>query len=104
MTICPPDKCSGCYACASICPQHCITMNEDKYGELHPIVDENKCTHCKLCVKTCPQNLSIKFNYPQSCSASWITDAENRKLCASGGIATTLAEYIIKEKKGVVFG
>lgn len=104
MQICPPNKCTGCYACVNACHFKCISMQEDKYGELHPVVDETRCTHCNLCMKSCPNNVDLDFNSPLSCYASWITDTQKRKICASGGIGTVLSEFAIKQKGGVVFG
>lgn len=104
MQICPPDKCTGCYACVNACHFKCISMQEDKYGELHPVVDETRCTHCNLCMKSCPNNVDLDFNSPLSCYASWITETQKRKICASGGIGTVLSEFAIKQKGGVVFG
>lgn len=104
MTICPHDKCTGCYACANICPKHCITMGEDDYGELHPYVNESECISCTLCVKTCPSNNPPEYKYPSKCHAAWITDKEKRCVCASGGLGTILSEYVIRFKNGVVFG
>lgn len=103
MEICRTDKCTGCYACINVCAHNCITMQEDDMGAIHPVVDEEKCVGCQLCVKTCPNNVDLQFYYPLQCYASWITDKEKRKICASGGIGTSLAEYIIS-KGGVVFG
>lgn len=104
MIICPHDKCTGCYACANICPKHCITMRDDNYGELHPYVDESECISCNLCAKICPSNNPPEYNYPSKCYAAWITDNDKRCICASGGLGTILSEYVIKFKNGVVFG
>ena len=104
MEICNPNLCTGCNACANICPQKCITLQENRYGELHPKIDEEKCLKCNLCIKTCPNNKTIARNYPIKCFASWITNNEKRKRCASGGIGTAMSEYVISKKKGVVFG
>ena len=79
-------------------------MQENEYGELHPAIDEAHCTHCNLCKKSCPNNIDLDFKYPSLCYASWITDAQKRKICASGGMGTILSEFVIKQKKGVVFG
>lgn len=104
MEICKTEKCTGCYACINVCPWHCISMQEDKYGEIHPLVDERKCKKCNLCIKICPNNTLPKYHYPLHCYASWITNKEKRRICASGGIGTILSEYIIRYKHGVVFG
>lgn len=104
MNICPDNKCTGCFACAASCPQKCISMQENKYGELHPVVEEEKCVQCGLCQKICPNNNPLVFNYPHACYASWITDSKKRRICASGGIGTIMSEYVIENCNGVVFG
>ncbi|MHA2271644.1 MAG: hydrogenase iron-sulfur subunit [Candidatus Hodarchaeales archaeon] len=49
-----PEKCIGCYACYSICPEQVISVEDveekRKYGTLHA-----SCVVCKECQKTCPQ-------------------------------------------------
>lgn len=104
MVICPANKCTGCYACINACAQDCITMQEDEYGELHPVVDENSCLNCNLCIKSCPNNINLAFEYPKKCFASWISDRAKRKTCASGGIGTVMSEFMINHKNGIVFG
>lgn len=105
MDICKKNECTGCFACISACVHDCITMQENEYGESHPVVDEKKCVHCNACINACPNN-SPKFEYrwPKKCYASWITKKEKRRICASGGIGTILSEFVINYKKGVVFG
>lgn len=105
MEICKKNECTGCYACISACTHNCITMQEDEYGESHPVVDDDNCVHCNACINVCPNNSPIfEFIWPQRCFASWITNKEKRSVCASGGIGTALSEFIIKYKNGVVFG
>lgn len=104
MEICSYNKCTGCFACANVCNKGCITLKEDKYGEIHPVVDEQNCVRCGLCKKVCPNNLELDFNYPRHCYASWIDDDDKRKICASGGIGTIMSEFVIRHKRGVVFG
>ena len=103
MEICPHNECTGCYACVSACKHDCIKMEEDELGAIHPSVDENKCVNCGACRKVCPNKVSFDFKYPSACYASWITDKEKRRICASGGIGTTMSEYVIRNG-GVVFG
>lgn len=103
MDICEYKKCTACFACVASCPQKCISMQEDAYGELHPVVDANKCKNCGLCRRVCPNNTDPGYQYPQKCYASWITDNKKRAKCASGGVGTLLSEYVIS-KGGVVLG
>ena len=38
--ICNYTECTGCYACANVCPKRCISLKDDKFGEIHPVVDQ----------------------------------------------------------------
>jgi len=104
MTICPAENCTGCAVCANACPIRCISLCEDAWGELHPVVDEKVCVQCHACVRACPNKGSPVFREPQACFAAWNTDASQRARCVSGGLGTLLAEYFIRFKHGVVFG
>lgn len=44
------------------------------------------------------------FRYPLHCHAVWNTDEGERRISASGGVATALGRYVIEKEKGVVFG
>lgn len=46
----------------------------------------------------------LEYNYPAKCYLAWNTDASERRICASGGIATALGRYVINKLGGVVFG
>jgi coenzyme F420-reducing hydrogenase beta subunit len=101
--ICTYHKCTGCFACANVCPKECIDLIPNEYGEIHPVVDQSLCIDCNLCRKSCPNNIQFIYNNPTHCYAAWITDSEVRKTCASGGLGTLLSQYII-EQGGVIFG
>lgn len=102
--ICPENKCTGCFACANICPQRCISLEENEYGELHPIINAATCINCGLCEKICPSNNLPEFNYPLHCYAAWTKNYGVRRECASGGIGTLLSKYVIENYNGVVLG
>ncbi|MCI1640755.1 MAG: 4Fe-4S dicluster domain-containing protein, partial [Bacteroidales bacterium] len=87
MEICPENICTGCGACMGICPVDCISMKENKYGEQHPAIDEAVCIKCGKCRRVCPNNNESEFNMVKKCYAAWGTDKENRRKCASGGLA-----------------
>lgn len=104
MRICEYNKCTGCGACANACPINCITMREDAYGEIHPNIDINCCINCGRCQRSCPNNNNIIFNHPLKCYAAYVTNYEQRKICASGGLGTAIAEYVLIKQNGVLFG
>ncbi|ONI43427.1 ferredoxin [Candidatus Epulonipiscioides gigas] len=43
------DDCISCGACASECPQGCISEGETKY-----VIDKNACIECGTCASVCP--------------------------------------------------
>jgi len=54
------QKCIGCSLCAKICPDACITM-ENQGGKLKSKIDYDYCKGCGLCIKECPvQAISSK--------------------------------------------
>lgn len=103
MQICSYDKCTGCGACANICPRNCIELKEDLDGEMHPNIDENRCIECKKCVKKCPSNNEGFFREPIKVYASWRKDTDKMKDSASGGVGAVFSEFWVRQK-GVVFG
>lgn len=103
MQISNYDNCTGCGACANLCPRGCIQMKPDENGELHPLIDEKNCVGCKKCIVNCPANNKLTFNNPMRVYASWRKKSEEMRDSASGGVAAALSEIWIKQG-GVVFG
>lgn len=87
------EECTGCGACASVCPKECISLKEDEIGVVLPIIDTNLCIECNACRKVCPAlNRVEKYHIKQS-YAAWSNDEKHRKMSASGGIAVEMYRY-----------
>ena len=95
--------CSGCHACANICPQRCIEMKSDEEGFLYPIVNKDVCINCGLCENVCPVINQNEPRKPLKVYAAKNKNEEVRMQSSSGGVFTLMAENVIKEG-GVVFG
>ncbi len=102
------NKCYGCFACANICPQGCITLEKDKEGFFMPKIDEGKCTNCGLCDKVCiidnskSDCMGARFKKPKA-YYGYLKDDVRRKISASGGLSYALSAKAI-ENGGVSFG
>lgn len=101
--ICEKEKCTGCRACYSICPNGAIIMQEDENGFLYPKINENKCIKCNKCRQICPVLHSKEENKDIVAYACYNKNLTERLNSSSGGIFVLLATEIIR-KKGIVFG
>ena len=101
--VCDPAYCSGCSACANICPKSALQMQPDYKGFLRPVINSTECVECGLCVRMCPQNSNLEVNNHSQVFAGLAINDRLRVSSSSGGIFSLLAEATIK-KNGVVFG
>lgn len=99
------DICSGCSACASICPTGSISMKEDREGFLQPHIDTKTCIGCHRCEKTCPiiTPLEIPTNIETIFYAAQLKKKEDLLEVSSGGAFWGLAQSIL-EKRGIAYG
>ena len=102
MKICE-GGCVQCGACLAVCPQQCITWQEDPWGERTPVVEEAKCTRCQRCSTRCPANRIPNGMRPMEVYAAYSLDPEERRRCSSGGAASIFSRKMIR-RGGVVFG
>ena len=96
------EECTGCGACASICPKGAITMQPDAEGFCYPAVDSTLCVSCDLCEKRCPVGAAHEAHSVQAFGAQH-RDAAVRGVSSSGGVFTALARRMVSQG-GVVFG
>ena len=98
------NKCTGCSACASSCPNRCITMVRDKEGFAFPSVNNDICLNCKLCGKVCPALNAKEICHQNTLAhAAYTMDTKVRMESSSGGIFFELSKEVLKQS-GVVYG
>lgn len=102
-TICKIDLCTGCGACAAVCPQECISLKPSAEGFLYPSIDDRLCIDCGRCASACPGNSPVAAVRPAATYAGWSRDEIIRTSSSSGGAFYSLAESMIQQG-GVVFG
>ncbi len=100
--VCKKEVCTGCGACAYVCPKKCIAMAEDDIGAIYPNIDESKCIRCQKCKQACPQLKRQECSRSLKAYAAWSKDDDVRKMSASGGIATELYKLFLDNDYSVV--
>ena len=88
--------CSGCGACAVVCPKQAITMTEDACGYLYPVIDTEKCIRCGKCQQSCGHGNSI-LQEPLLAFAAVGKQEEIVKNSTSGGVFATLAYQAVAQ-------
>lgn len=96
-------RCTGCSACAAVCPKGAIAMEPDKDGFLYPVVDEERCVRCGKCHRAClPDWQALDAPAEEAFLAMALDESLIRK-SSSGGVFTLLAEEVLR-RDGEVFG
>lgn len=101
------SQCTGCTACQQVCAHRAINMEYDSEGHSYPMVDTQICIDCGLCEKVCP--IQHKERIPQDVNldnlkvyAAYNKDNGVRERSTSGGIFTSLSQYILN-RGGIVY-
>ena len=98
------NSCTGCGACASICPQGCITISRNEEGFYYPKCDDEKCVRCHLCEKTCHVLSNEAKNEISEDDYFMYADIDSVRIdSSSGGAFYRLAQCILSQN-GVVYG
>lgn len=97
------SECCGCGACKNICPKSAISMKEDEYGFVYPVIDEKICIGCGQCKKVCGfNNTKCALDLPKA-YAGVSVNSETVFKSSSGGIFSEIAGAFLDDG-GVVYG
>lgn len=96
-------KCTGCTACVSACPTHCIEMEADREGFAYPKTDISKCIHCGRCSAVCQVEKMLVAPEPIYALGANAKNNAIRVRSSSGGVFFYLASHILK-RGGVAYG
>jgi len=99
--------CSGCGACAAVCPVSAIHMEPDDEGFRYPVIDEALCIRCGHCMAVCPLTRKREKGLDPETSAYAFQHSrpEILRRSASGGAFTALAEAFFKQHvKAHIYG
>ena len=101
--LCDERSCTGCGACAQVCPKGCVSLVENSEGFRHPVIRQESCAHCNLCARVCPVNHPPGKRGDGACYFGWHKSPDIVLRSSSGGAFTALAEQAF-QRQGVVFG
>lgn len=92
------SSCTGCAACADVCPKQCITLTTHDTLHYYPQINQDECIRCGKCMISCPDLNPVETapDFSQHFYAAWHKDEQERALSTSGGAGAALAEYAVK--------
>lgn len=96
--------CRNCGACAEVCPVSALEMKLEKNGFKYPYLEKDKCIDCGLCHKVCDRMCSSSLKPVKQTYAARSNSAEICGKCRSGGVFFVLADKVIRQFNGVVYG
>lgn len=103
--LCKNIYCTGCGACAAICPSKAIKMSTNYFEPYRPTLDKEMCKNCKRCVDVCPQLRHSKAGLTVAPTLYEVIAESDElvKKSSSGGAFSVLANAIL-EFGGAVVG
>lgn len=107
--------CVGCGACAYICPEQKIKLENIPTEGIRPVLSDENCQNCDDCLQVCPglsqkisQNGETDFTPQNQLEKSWgrileiregyASEHQIRFLGSSGGVVTALALYCLEKR------
>lgn len=93
------DKCCGCGACTSVCPQKAVTIVRGKEGFQQYHIASDMCVQCGLCRQVCPMSgvEAPSLEKAENLYAVKSLDEETLAHSSSGGVGYELAALLHKK-------
>lgn len=90
------DQCTGCGACADICPTHSISLKTEGLHD-YPVI-AHTCIQCGKCMNICPALNKIHSSnlIEQKYYCAWNKDDKERRESTSGGAASAMSLWAIR--------
>ncbi len=93
-----PDSCTGCSACAAVCPTDAIVLSADPEGFFYPQVANSRCIRCGRCLALCPVlQPPVTASADPRALAAVSRDDGMRANSSSGGVFGVLARQILAQ-------
>lgn len=99
-----PDNCTGCGACADVCPKNCIEMISDEEGFYIPFIDTQKCINCGMCKSVCQLEKKIKDNDIRKGYGAICNLKEIGRSSSGGAFYGIAVSFFNTFKNGLVYG
>lgn len=97
--------CSTCGACAAVCPKDVISFSMSSTGRMYASVGD-RCVDCGFCRRVCPsesvENTTVGQYNAGVVSGVFVGRSTNSRYygnAQSGGVCTTLVDYLLKSGK-----
>ncbi len=91
------DLCTGCMACADVCPKQCIQPVTHSDGFRYAEISDADCVHCGKCFAVCPIENREKNTAGRHLYAAYAQNDKTRNNGSSGGVFELLARYFLSQ-------